>query len=222
MVEKAAGAAAPFFKIAPEIFLWITRGYRGEEEESIVFTIVFLCTEDKNMNQQLYNEAVHSSVLSKQLISELQESMNYSSISFINWSVEVLGIIKTRLERGDRITDEVSGITYTTQSFREFVKENFSSYIESQVFGKPGKGEKIYFSLESFDGGYNLVMADSGENKTFEWISSLSRRFSLVQMIATGIVYVKDVRRDSYQPFISEHGKYCRYDKERGQIVEIP
>lgn len=173
------------------------------------------------MNEQLYNEATHSSVLSKHLISELLESMNYSSISFINWSVEVLSVIRTRLERGDRITDEVSGITYTMDSFHEFVKKNFSSYIESQVFGRAGKGEKIYFSLEPCEDGYNLVMADSGENKTFRWISSLSRRFSLVEMIATGVVYVKDVRRDSYQPFISANGRYCRYDRESGHIVEI-
>ena len=60
------------------------------------------------MNKELYDEAVRSNTLSKNLIAELMESMNYSSISFINWTVEVLKIIKTRLERGDKITDEVS------------------------------------------------------------------------------------------------------------------
>lgn len=60
------------------------------------------------MNQQLYDEAVRSELLSKQLISTLLESMDYNSISFINWSIEVLSVIKTRLERGDKIIDEVS------------------------------------------------------------------------------------------------------------------
>lgn len=64
-------------------------------------------------------------------------------------------------------------------------------------------------------------MADSSKNKTYEWISSLSERFSLVQMIATGVVYLKDVKTNTYQPFISENGKYCRYDKEKGQIREL-
>ena len=50
---------------------------------------------------------------------------------------------------------------------------------------------------------------------------SLSERFSLVEMIATGIVYLKDNRTDTYQPFISGNGKYCRYDVEKGQIVEL-
>lgn len=46
------------------------------------------------MNKELYDEAVRSNTLSKNLIAELMESMNYSSISFINWTVEVLKIIK--------------------------------------------------------------------------------------------------------------------------------
>lgn len=173
------------------------------------------------MNQELYNEAVRSNILSRKLIETLLESMEYSSISFINWTIEVLKVIKTRLDRGDKITDEISNVTYTASTFRQFVEKNFSSYVTSQVFAAPNKREKVYFSLEACEGGYNLLMADSSKNKTYEWISSLSERFSLVQMIATGIVYVKDVKNNSYQPFISENGKYCRYDKEVGKILEI-
>lgn len=173
------------------------------------------------MNQDLYNEALHCDILSKQLISALLESMEYSSISFINWTIDVLRVIKTRIDRGDKITDEVSGITYTARTFRAFAEKNFSSYIVSQIFDNPKKAEKVYFTLNACEGGYNLLMAESSKNKTYEWISSLSERFSLVQMIATGIVYIKDVKNNSYQPFISGNGKYCRYDKESGKIVEV-
>lgn len=116
------------------------------------------------MNKELYDEAVRSNVLSKNLISELMESMNYESISFINWTVEVLTIIKTRLERGDKITDEVSKITYNMKSFREFVETNFSSYITSQVFDAPEKAEKVYFSLEATEDGkaYNMIDLQPG------------------------------------------------------------
>ena len=168
------------------------------------------------MNEELFNEAAKSNVLTKKLIDQLQESMTYSSISFINWTIEVLTLIKNRLERGDRITDEVSGEVYTTQTF-----QNFSSYITSQVFKEIVKPEKIYFSLKACDGGYSLLAADSDSEKTYAWISSLSKRFSLVEMIATGVVYVKDTRTDTYQPFISANGKYCHYDKEKGILVEI-
>jgi len=47
------------------------------------------------MNKELYDEAVRSSILSKDLIAGLMDSMNYESISFINWTVDVLKIIKT-------------------------------------------------------------------------------------------------------------------------------
>ena len=82
------------------------------------------------MNKELYDEAIRSNILSRKLIEQLMESMNYSSISFINWTVEVLKIIKTRLERGDKITDEVSGITYDIKSFRNFVSTNFSPILQ--------------------------------------------------------------------------------------------
>lgn len=173
------------------------------------------------MNEELFNEASKSNVLSKKLIDQLQESMNYSSISFINWTIEVLKLLKARIERGDKITDEVSGITYDLITFHKFVEENFSPYITGQVFNTSIRSQKVYFTLESCPGGYNLIMADSGNEKNYHWISSLSKRFSLVEMIATGIVYLKDTRTDTYQPFISENGKYCKYDKALGKLIEL-
>lgn len=58
------------------------------------------------MNEELFNEASRSNVLSKKLVDQLQESMSYSSISFINWTIEVLKLLKARIERGDKLTDE--------------------------------------------------------------------------------------------------------------------
>lgn len=174
-----------------------------------------------DLNQQLYEEATHSSVLSKNLIDTLLESMQYSSISFINWTIDVLRIINTRLTRGDVITDEVSKEKYNAKSFQAFVQKNFSSYIFSQIYADPKCAEKVYFQLSACEGGYNLVMASSSKEKTYEWISSLSERFSLVQMKATGIVYLKDIRNNSYSPFISGNGRYCRYEKASGKILEV-
>ena len=173
------------------------------------------------MNEELFNEASRSNVLSKKLIDQLQESMSYSSISFVNWTIEVLKLLKARIERGDKITDEVTGKTYDLLSFHKFVKDNFSDYITGQVFNVSFRAQKVYFSLEACPGGYNLIMADDGNQKTYRWISSLSKRFSLVEMIATGIFYIKDTSTDTYQPFISGSGKYCKYDKETCMIVEL-
>ena len=76
------------------------------------------------MKNQLFEEAKRSDTLSKELISNLLESMEYSSISFINWSIEVLKILKTRIDRGDKITDAVSKVVYDKKSFQAFVKKN--------------------------------------------------------------------------------------------------
>ena len=64
------------------------------------------------MNEELFNEASKSNILSKQLVNQLQESMTYSSISFINWTIEVLKLLKARIERGDKIKDETTGVIY--------------------------------------------------------------------------------------------------------------
>ena len=87
------------------------------------------------MNEELFNEATKSNVLTKKLIDQLLESMTYSSISFINWTIETLSLIKARLQRGDRITDEVSGEVYTLYSFQQngcmifFQKVTISIYL---------------------------------------------------------------------------------------------
>ena len=101
------------------------------------------------MNEELFNEASRSNVLSKKLVDQLQESMSYSSISFINWTIEVLKLLKARIERGDKLTDETTGVTYDLQSFRKFVEDNFSDYITGQVFAVSFRAQKVYFSLES-------------------------------------------------------------------------
>lgn len=173
------------------------------------------------MRNELFEEAKRSDILSKELISTLLEFMDYNNISFINWTVDVLQILRTRIERGDKITDAVSGVIYDKKTFRDFVKKNFSSYVFSQVFSDPKKAEKVYFSLEACEDGYSLVMAPSSREKTYQWISSLSERFSLVEMIATGIVYIKDNKTNTYMPFLSGNGKYCKYEKETGKIIEV-
>ncbi|MFR5336594.1 MAG: hypothetical protein ACLTH0_09815, partial [Blautia producta] len=117
-------------------------------------------------------------------------------------------------------TDEVSRQVYEKKNFEAFVKKHFSEYIYHQVFSSSGKKEKSYFSLEPCEGGYELILSDKSK-KVYKWISSLNEKFSLVYMIATHVVYVKNVRTKTYSPFISANGKYCRYDESIGKIMEI-
>lgn len=172
------------------------------------------------MDNNLFEQAKNDDILSKELISFLLESMEYSRLSFINDAIDILKVLKIRIERGDKITDAVSLETYTLKGFKEFVKEHFSEYIYNQVFTPSKKDEKIFFSLAACDGGYELILSDK-DNKVYKWISSLNEKFSLVYMIATKVVYIKNTKTKTYAPFISENGKYCRYDDTIGKILEI-
>lgn len=104
------------------------------------------------------------------------ETMEYNRLSFINDAVEILKVLKIRIERGDKITDAVSHRIYNLPDFKNFVREHFSSYIYSQVFTAL-KDEKSYFSLEPCEGGYELVLSDK-DQKVYKWISSLNEKFS--------------------------------------------
>lgn len=170
---------------------------------------------------ELYSKVKETPILTRAIIDNLMESLDYNSMSFINQTVEVLKMFKTRIVRGDQITDEVSKKLYTYDSFRTFVKRNFSAYIYDEVFSESQRPEKTFFTLEPCESGYKLLMADDGKQKIYEWISSLSEKFSLVFMIATKVVYIKNIKAGTYAPLISENGKYCRYDKSLGIIVEI-
>lgn len=146
--------------------------------------------------------------------------MEYTSIGFINDTIAILKVLKIRIERGDKITDAVSKRVYDMPGFQAFIKEHFSDYIYDQVFKPLKKGEKIYFNLKSCENGYELIMTDK-DTKVYTWISSLNEKFSLVYMNATKIVYIKNIRVNTYSPFISENGKYCRYDDTLGKLVEV-
>ena len=64
-------------------------------------------------------------------------------------------------------------------------------------------------------------MLGSKDDKVYKWISSLNEKFSLVYMIATKIVYIKNIKANTYMPFISSKGKYCRYDESVGKLIEL-
>lgn len=172
------------------------------------------------MNNVLLDQAKHGDVLSKELIAYLLETMEYNSLGFLNDAIEILKVLRIRIERGDKITDEVSKKVYDQKEFQTFVREHFSEYICKQVFAAVKPGEKVYFRLEACEGGYELVMSDK-TNKVYHWISSLNEKFSLVYMRATKIVYIKNMKENMYTPFISENGKFCRYDEAVGKILEV-
>ena len=104
----------------------------------------------------------------------------------------------------------------------EINRKNESTYDNPKV---PNGFKKVETETASWEedenGNYDLVMASSSKDKMYAFISSMSERFTLVEFIATGIVFIRDHKTNVYTPFISKRGKYCRYDKEIGKIVEV-
>ena len=77
------------------------------------------------MNEELFNEATKSNVLTKKLIDQLLESMSYSSISFINWTIETLSLIKARLRAETGLQ---------TKSAERFIPYTLSSSLWRRIF----------------------------------------------------------------------------------------
>ena len=98
---------------------------------------------------ELYTQAKESPVLSREVTDTLLESLEYSSISFLNQAVEILGIFRARLERGDRIILETSGDVLNLRSFRKFVENTFSDYIYGHVIRRGQRAEEKLFPSDA-------------------------------------------------------------------------
>ena len=81
------------------------------------------------MTNELYEQAKESSSFSAEISNIIMESLEYSSISFLNQAVEILQIFRTRIERGDKIVNEADGTVFTLKSYKKFVQNTFSDYI---------------------------------------------------------------------------------------------
>ncbi len=66
----------------------------------------------------MINDIKRTDVLTQEMLDGLIEDMEYTRLSFINQAVEMLQILKIRIDRGDKITDEVSHVVYDPDSFR--------------------------------------------------------------------------------------------------------
>ena len=128
---------------------------------------------------ELYTQAKESPVLSKEVTDTLLESLEYSSISFLNQAVEILGIFRARLERGDRITVEASGDVLNLKSFRKFVENTFSDYIYGHVFTEDSEQKRSYFHLDACEAVTPLYWLRMGNRISLNGFPHLTKDFPL-------------------------------------------
>lgn len=96
------------------------------------------------MNNQLFEQAKNDDILSKELISFLLETMEYNRLSFINDAVEILKVLKIRIERGDKITDASFSSDLQPAGLQKLCpRAFFILHLQPGIYGLKGR-EKLF------------------------------------------------------------------------------
>lgn len=175
-----------------------------------------------------YNELMESSkrceVFDEKFLDELIECCSYGSIGTLNWVIDVLQIIKERVENGQKIKYEIEdegSIFLDLDSLKILITQYFPDYVLKGVFTKVNLKNKVFFKLENTSEGMDLVYTGNSENKLFKWIADINKEQCLMRILPTNVVYIRNNRNNTYTPFVTEHNSSYIYDETDGKIKEI-
>lgn len=168
-----------------------------------------------------YEKVARIDTLDNAFLKELTDYAGYGSRGTINMVVSLLVTLKERIQRGDKIKLEKTGDALTLDSFENLLEEEFTTYITKAVFKEKVLSHKVFFNVENSDPGLDLVYSGSKENKLFRWIADIDEEYSLLMLIPTSVVYIRNSQTRQLTPFISEKGNYYVYSEEEGKIKEI-
>lgn len=84
----------------------------------------------------LYDAVTNDSVISKSIEVFLITESNNKSLVTVAMVVELLKIIKTRLNIGQKITMEKTGTVLTKENYNEYLSDHFSGYVCGKVMEK--------------------------------------------------------------------------------------
>jgi hypothetical protein len=171
--------------------------------------------------ETIYEKLSKVDTLENSIVEELVSYTECNSRGIINLVVESLLIIKERIVRGDKIVYEKTGRPLTLDTYENIVSENFTLYITKAVFKDRKLDGKVYFSVENSESGLDLVYSGRTPNKLFRWIADIDEEYTLMELIPTGVVYIRVAKTMQMMPFISENGNYYVYSKEEGKIKEV-
>ncbi len=168
-----------------------------------------------------YEKVTRINTLDNAFLKELVDYTGYGSRGTINMVVSLLVTLKERIQRGDKIKLEKTGDTLSLESFEKLLEEEFTTYIAKAVFKEKILSHKVYFNVENSEPGLDLIYSGSKENKLFRWIADIDEEYSLLELIPTSVVYIRNSQTRQMIPFISENGNYYIYSEEEGKIKEI-
>ena len=173
------------------------------------------------MATNIYEKATRITVLENSFIDELVCYVNSNNRGVLNMVTTVLTTIKDRIKRGDKIVLEETGLALSMEAFEKLVSEKFTVYITKAVFKNRPLKSKVYFKVEKTDKGLDLVYTYHNQNKLYRWIADIDDEYALMELIPTGVVYIRNSNTRQMIPFISKHGNYFTYKLEEGIISEI-
>lgn len=84
----------------------------------------------------LYDAVTNDSVISKSIEVFLITESNNKSLVTVAMVVELLKIIKTRLNIGQKITMEKTGTVLTKENYYAYLSDHFSGYVCGKVMEK--------------------------------------------------------------------------------------
>ncbi len=164
-------------------------------------------------------QCMKTDVLEESLLNDLKDFSQYNSMGTLNWTVDLVTILRDRIAAGQQIRYKDEPLT--EQQFRTIVKENFGSYVYRGVFGKGKQANQVYFKLENTEEGMELVYTGDTENDVFVKIADLNANESIVRLIPNNVVYIYNQKTGNFTPFLTEHNSCYVYDETDGKIKEF-
>lgn len=171
-------------------------------------------------NNELMDFACRTDVVTDEYITSLQECSQYNSMGTMNWVISALKVICDRIESNQFI--RYNDKKLNMNDFQDLIEKNFSVYIVRGLFvPKNHWNKKTYFKLENTSEGMDLVYTGEQENDLFKPIADLNDKETLVRVIPTNVVYIKNRKTGEITPFLTEHNSCYVYDEKDGKIKEF-
>ena len=149
----------------------------------------------------------------------IEECIKYNSIGTLNWAIHTLTIIRERIDVGQKV--KYKNIDLTPDTYKELLHEHYGIYVVKGVYPKMSLKHKVYFILENTENGMDLIYTGQEENKLFRWIADINENESLVRVLPTNVVYIRNIKLGSLTPFVTEHNSVYVYNEKTGKIEEV-
>lgn len=177
-------------------------------------------------NKNVIDKLSETNIITDEILNEMVEYTTYGSIGMLNWVIDGLQIVAEKIKGKQVVRYEKSDEPLTMKTFKELVESKFGEYVIKGTFKKYDinetlSKEKVFFDIKNTPEGLDLVYTGNNENKLFTWIADINEDYSLVQLIPTGVVYIRHSKTKQISPFLSEHNSCYIYDNKDGKIKEV-